>query len=577
MKLLEDRIVKDGIVGAGNVLKVDCFLNHQIDVALISELGKEFYRRFQGEGINKILTIEASGIGIACLTAPYFNVPVVFAKKSKSKNIAGDVYVSKVTSFTHGTTHDIIVSKKFLNKNDRVLIIDDFLARGQALLGLIDLVEAAGATVVGAGIVIEKSHFTQIGASGLCFVGHADSVRNPLFEYNETQSLSEISLEKGPKSENYPKNCTAEDCLIEYVGMVERQASGVEISMAYGVTVKNCTVCHTSRAGINISEGTFGGHRIKGCDVFDTVRETGDHGSFNSWGRDRYWHLRDLDDRDAGKYALLDMLAPNVITRSRFRCDRGWDIDLDDGSSHYIITENLCLNGGIKLREGFFRTVRNNIMVNNTLHTHAWYPESGDVCENNIYCTGYAPYAMPEIWGTRIDGNFLHTPGQTIPCPASELVAVSGQDASSVCLDAGFTAPEESNYIPTHPEIHGFETFPTEFGVRYAPLRALADIPVLPVPAELPRQCDSEIRTIMGMTIKNIDTDGEMSVYATAGHNGVLVLDPSSEAASRGILPNDVIVLWGSREINCMDDLEGLSLEGSTPITVLRKQQSICL
>ncbi|MBQ3134072.1 MAG: xanthine phosphoribosyltransferase [Clostridia bacterium] len=157
MKLLEDRIVKDGIVSAGNVLKVDCFLNHQIDVAFINELGKEFYRLFKDAGVNKILTIEASGIGIACLAAQHFNVPVVFAKKSKSKNIAGDVYVSKVTSFTHGTTHDVIVSKKFLNENDRVLILDDFLARGQALLGLIDLVEAAGAKVVGAGIVIEKS------------------------------------------------------------------------------------------------------------------------------------------------------------------------------------------------------------------------------------------------------------------------------------------------------------------------------------------------------------------------------------------------------------------------------------
>mgnify|MGYP003305528913 CR=1 FL=1 len=165
MKLLEDRIVKDGIVSAGNVLKVDCFLNHQIDVAFINELGKEFYRLFKDAGVNKILTIEASGIGIACLAAQHFNVPVVFAKKSKSKNIAGDVYVSKVTSFTHGTTHDVIVSKKFLNENDRVLILDDFLARGQALLGLIDLVEAAGAKVVGAGIVTmvelgEKSDVT---------------------------------------------------------------------------------------------------------------------------------------------------------------------------------------------------------------------------------------------------------------------------------------------------------------------------------------------------------------------------------------------------------------------------------
>ena len=216
-------------------------------------------------------------------------------------------------------------------------------------------------------------------------------------------------------------------------------------------------------------------------------------------------------------------------------------------------------------------------MVNNTLHTHAWYPESGDICENNILCSGYAPYAMPEIWGERIDGNFFHTPGQKIPCHAAELASVSGQDAHSLYLDAGFTAPEESNYIPTHPEIHGFETFPTEFGVRYAPLRSLADTPVLPTLQIRQQRTESEIRTILGMQVKNIDTDGEMSVYATAGHNGVLVLAPGSDAASRGILPSDVIVFWGSREINRMEDLDGLTLEGNTPITVLRKQQTIHL
>ena len=156
MKLLEDRIVKDGIVGAGNVLKVDCFLNHQIDVALISELGKEFYRRFQGEGINKILTIEASGIGIACLTAPYFNVPVVFAKKSKSINLEGDMYTAEVESFTHKNKNQVIVAKKFLSEEDHVLLIDDFLANGCALQGLIQIVQSAGATVEGIGIAIEK-------------------------------------------------------------------------------------------------------------------------------------------------------------------------------------------------------------------------------------------------------------------------------------------------------------------------------------------------------------------------------------------------------------------------------------
>ena len=156
MQILYDRIRKDGIVRAGNVLKVDRFLNHQMDIHLFQEIGKEFKRRFEGEEINKILTIEASGIGIACIVAEYFDVPVVFAKKTKTKNIAGEVYTTKVESFTHGTVYDIIVSKEFLGKGDKVLVIDDFLANGCALQGLIQIVKAAGGTVEGIGIAIVK-------------------------------------------------------------------------------------------------------------------------------------------------------------------------------------------------------------------------------------------------------------------------------------------------------------------------------------------------------------------------------------------------------------------------------------
>ena len=156
MQLLKDRIRKDGKIKEGNVLKVDSFLNHQMDVKLFREIGKEFKRRFEGSEINKILTIEASGIGIACVVAECFDVPVVFAKKNKTKNIAGDVYTSKVTSYTHGRVYDIIVSKEYLTKDDKVLLIDDFRATGKALEGLIDLVHQAGAELVGAGIVIEK-------------------------------------------------------------------------------------------------------------------------------------------------------------------------------------------------------------------------------------------------------------------------------------------------------------------------------------------------------------------------------------------------------------------------------------
>ena len=156
MKLLEERIRKDAIVKEGNVLKVDSFLNHQMDTDLFNEMGKEFKRLFADKPINKILTIEASGIGIACIVAQHFHVPVVFAKKSQSINIDGDVYSTKIESFTHKKVYDVIVSKKYIGKDDHILLIDDFLANGCALEGLINLVQSAGATVEGIGIAVEK-------------------------------------------------------------------------------------------------------------------------------------------------------------------------------------------------------------------------------------------------------------------------------------------------------------------------------------------------------------------------------------------------------------------------------------
>ena len=156
MKLLEERILREGQVRPGNVLKVDCFLNHQLDVELLDTIGAEFHRIFGGDGINKIVTIEASGIAIACMTARHFGVPVVFAKKAKSKNIDGDVYTSVVHSFTYGQDYDITLSKKFLSPADRVLIVDDFLANGKAMKGLLDVCRQAGAQVAGIGICIEK-------------------------------------------------------------------------------------------------------------------------------------------------------------------------------------------------------------------------------------------------------------------------------------------------------------------------------------------------------------------------------------------------------------------------------------
>ena len=175
MNFLEERIIRDGIVKPGNVLKVDSFLNHQMDISLMEEMGREFKRRFAEKNINKVLTIEASGIGIACFVAKEFGVPMVFAKKSKSINIDGEMYVAEVESFTHKNKNQVIVSKRFLNADDRVLIIDDFLANGCALQGLISIAESAGAVVEGCGIVIEKGF--QIGGRVIRNLGyHVESL-----------------------------------------------------------------------------------------------------------------------------------------------------------------------------------------------------------------------------------------------------------------------------------------------------------------------------------------------------------------------------------------------------------------
>ncbi len=170
MNFLEERIIKDGIVKEGNVLKVDSFLNHQMDIQLFDQMGAEFKKRFEGKKINKILTIEASGIGIACVVAMHFNVPVVFAKKSKSINIEGDTYVAEVESFTHKCKNQVLVSKKFLSEDDHVLIIDDFLANGCALQGLISIVNMAGGTVEGIGIAVEKGF--QVGGQIIRNLGY---------------------------------------------------------------------------------------------------------------------------------------------------------------------------------------------------------------------------------------------------------------------------------------------------------------------------------------------------------------------------------------------------------------------
>ena len=186
MNFLEERILKDGIIKEGNVLKVDSFLNHQMDIDLFNEIGREFKKRFEGKEINKILTIEASGIGIVCIAAQHFHVPVVFAKKSQSINLEGEMLVAEVESFTHKCKNNVIVAKKFLNPEDKVLIIDDFLANGCALQGLIQIVQSAGASVEGIGIVIEKG-----------FQSGGRIIRNLGFQLESLAIIEKMDVEDG--------------------------------------------------------------------------------------------------------------------------------------------------------------------------------------------------------------------------------------------------------------------------------------------------------------------------------------------------------------------------------------------
>jgi Right handed beta helix region len=335
-------------------------------------------------------------------------------------------------------------------------------------------------------VTIRGCHIVEAGASGVAFVGDPSAVRSPLYEYNERQGLAQIDRSPGPKNDLYPADCLLEDCLIERTGRVEKQSAPVEIAMALGVSVRHCTIHDVPRAGINIGDGCWGGHVIEFCDVFDTVKETGDHGSFNSWGRDRYWGLKDVDLNTLAAKGLrdlprLDVVKPIVLRNNRWRCDHGWDIDLDDGSSNFRIENNLCLNGGIKLREGFDRVCENNIMVANSFHPHVWYRGSDDVFLRNIVFTKYAPIDVPTPWGRECDFNLLHRPGESVAKPALVLQAQSGRDQHSLIGDARFLDPASGDFRVANdsPAIElGFKNFRLDqFGVQSARLRRLAQTP----------------------------------------------------------------------------------------------------
>jgi hypothetical protein len=409
-------------------------------------------------------------------------------------------------------------------------------------------------------VTVRGCDIHDTGASAVAFVGNPKAVRNPLFEYGQRQSYNQIDKTPGPKTEDYPSECLVEDCLLRRFGVVEKQTTGVEISMAMNITVRHCSIYEASRAGINISEGTFGGHVIEFCDVFDTVLETGDHGSFNSWGRDRYWGLQEAPAGELPKLALLDVVKPNILRNNRWRCDHGWDVDLDDGSSYYEIYNNLFLKGGLKLREGFHRKVWNNITVNNTLHPHVWYENSGDEVTRNIWMGAYQPAIMKAVkWGTKVDQNlFTTTDGDRTK------FATYGCDVNSLVGDAQFVDPANGNYRVKQgsPAIKlGFVNFPMgQFGVTSPRLKTLARTPELPtllVPTDGKEARQPHKHYWLQSEVKNLEGE-EFSAFGVSKESGgvqLIEVSADSPAAQFGFQRGDLIQTIDSKPVRNFDEL----------------------
>jgi len=416
----------------------------------------------------------------------------------------------------------------------------------------------------------------NVGASAVVFVGDPKAVRSASYNY-QTGESKDVDMTPGPVGDNYPRYCKVSDNLIHNIGEVEKQTTGVQLSMCRDIEISHNTIYDVPRAGINCNEGTWGGHYIAFNDVFNTVLETGDHGAFNSWGRDRYW----LPKRTAmdslvkvhPEMPLLDVVEPIRLYNNRFRCDNGWDIDLDDGSSNYIIENNVCLSGGIKLREGFKRVVENNIMINNSFHPHVWFKNSNDKFEHNIVSAAYQPIRVID-WGNHIDHNFF-------PDEASLKKAQSMHtDANSSFGDPLFANAAIGDYTmkPASPAlVAGFKNIKMDFGVTSKRLKVLAKKAPIPQMMNVVLGDDQEI-DFFKLKVKDLKTLAEQSATGMAEKRGVLVV--SSTVASilyPEIKPNDVILAFADDKVDNIKDLFNARLKiqskKSTTVTIFRDQK----
>jgi hypothetical protein len=421
------------------------------------------------------------------------------------------------------------------------------------------------------------NHIYHAGGNALVYLGDPKAVRSPSFSYENFVPYADMDLQKGPIGNNFPSACTAYDNLIHDIGQVEKQTAGVQISMAQYITISHNTIYNVPRAGININEGTWGGHQIEFNDVFNTVLETGDHGAFNSWGRDRFWHPnRASMDTLVAKHPeliFLDAVKPTVLFNNRFRCDHGWDIDLDDGSSNYIIRNNVCLNGGLKLREGFNRVVENNIIINNSFHPHVWFKNSNDVFKYNILGAGYFPIRV-DFWGENIDHNFFPDQASLKKAQASgtDLHSIAGVPQFMDAAKGDYRLQKGAKAFET-----GFNNFEMNFGVVSPQLIKKAKKVTLPTIQQLQSKADATYE-FAGVQVKNLTTLGERSATGMASETGVLVLRVKSDSPMNGVLKaNDVILQMGGQPVATIPDLikarESSKFKTSEVLRIFRDQR----
>jgi hypothetical protein len=412
-------------------------------------------------------------------------------------------------------------------------------------------------------IKIQTNKFIGTGASAILLMGLSSAVRNPVFGYGGgTVAVGSLDKTPGPKTDDYPAQCTVTDNLIHDIGYPQKQVAGVGIDMASEITVSHNSIYNMPRAGINIGDGCWGGHVLEYNDVFDTVLETGDHGSFNSWGRDRYWdpNVATIDSRVASSPGLesLDALKPIIMRNNRWRCDKGWDVDLDDGSSSYTITNNLFLAGGLKWREGYHRTGDNNMFAQSArMSVHVWPKNNDDVFTHNIF-HNYDP-ANPEAWGKQLDYNLF--------TDAASLTTARGYgvDKNSASGSPGYVDAANGNYqlSASSPALAlGIKSIPADsYGVVSLGLRAQARTPSFG-PTSTPSNPDAGSRdptpaTWRGAQVKNLIGLDERSATGMGADVGVLVVTvpAGSQAATDGFRNYDVILQFAGQNVGSLDEL----------------------